>query len=83
MCVLKIVFRPVQVDYKGINDRHINFAVVFSVRYALMFTKVNVIKLLHIVFSMRYDLRLKKHSSIGGETVGHPVYNTTDVMNSV
>jgi hypothetical protein len=51
--------------------------------YALMFKKVDVIKRLHIVFFVGYDLSLKKHSSIEDETVNHPVYNTTDVMNSV
>jgi hypothetical protein len=61
----------------------INIAVVFSMWYALMFKKVNVIKRLHIVLSVGYDLSLKKHLSIEIETVDDPAYNTTDVMNSV
>ena len=75
----------------------INIAVVFSMWYALMFTRVNVIKRLyivfslgydlslkkHFVFSLGYDLSLKKHLSIKDETADHPAYNITDVMNSV
>jgi len=61
----------------------INIAVVFSMWYALMFKRVNVIKWLHIVFSLGYDLSLKEHLNTEDETVGHPAYNTTDLMNSV
>jgi len=61
----------------------INIAVVFSLWYALMFRRLNIIKRLQIVFSLRYDLIQKKHLSTEDETVDNPAYNTSDVMNSV
>jgi len=68
---------------KDRNAGLINIVVVYSTWCALMFKRVNVIKRLHIVFSWGYDLSLRKHLSIDDETVDHPAYNTTDVMNSV